>query len=215
MRFWSAQKLVTYLMVLAALGALASTGALEPAAGVLFLLVASASIAVEPEGGVARLLDRRTTWLRIAIGAALAGSIWRVAHGLPDPGPAFEPLLALVAYKLFFRRDHRDYMHIYALSFLVVLLASTFAAGAAFIVAFAAYAVLATWALVLVHLRREMEENYLVKHSASARSEKVGVARILGSRRVVGRRKTSPLRIQAHHLDVVFKLSVRLTEDAP
>ena len=31
-----------------------------------------------------------------------------------------------------------------------------------------------------------MEENYLVKHSAQAPSQKVGVQRILGSRRVVG-----------------------------
>src|SRR5262249_9418541 len=51
---------------------------------------------------------------------------------------------------------------------------------------FIAYVLAATWALVLFHLRREMEENYLVKHSAQAPSQKVGVARILASRRVVG-----------------------------
>ncbi len=52
---------------------------------------------------------------------------------------------------------------------------------------FAVYVVLATWALILFHLRREMEENYLVRHSAQAPSQKVGIGRILGSRRVVGR----------------------------
>jgi len=56
-----------------------------------------------------------------------------------------------------------------------------------FVAAFAVYVVLATWALILFHLRREMEENYLVRHSAQAPSQKVGIARILGSRRVVGR----------------------------
>ena len=53
-------------------------------------------------------------------------------------------------------------------------------------VAFALYVVLATWTLILFHLRREMEENYLVKHSGQAPSQKVGVSRILNSRRVVG-----------------------------
>ena len=40
--------------------------------------------------------------------------------------------------------------------------------------------------MILFHLRREMEENYLVKHSSQAPSQKVGVNRILNSRRVVG-----------------------------
>ena len=55
-----------------------------------------------------------------------------------------------------------------------------------FVAAFAVYVVVAVWALILFHLRREMEENYLIKHSAQAPSQKVGVGRILGSRRVVG-----------------------------
>ena len=44
-----------------------------------------------------------------------------------------------------------------------------------FALAFALYVVLATWALILFHLRREMEENYLIKHSSQAPSQKVGV----------------------------------------
>ena len=44
----------------------------------------------------------------------------------------------------------------------------------------------ATWTLTLFHLRREMEENYLLKHSDGAQSERVEVERILNSRRIVG-----------------------------
>ncbi len=73
------------------------------------------------------------------------------------------------------------------MSFILVLVASTITATFLFMAAFAVYVVLATWALILFHLRREMEENYLVRHSAQAPSQKVGIGRILGSRRVVGR----------------------------
>jgi transglutaminase-like putative cysteine protease len=186
MRFASAHKLVSYLLVLVALVALASTRALELLAGLSFVALAGASYVADPGTRLAALLDRRTTAVRIALALVLAASVWHVMRQLPEPGPAFEPLLALLAYKLFYRRTHRDYMHVYALAFLVVLLASTFAASVMFLVAFAGYVILATWALILFHLRREMEENYLVKHSAEAPSQKVGVARILGSRRVVG-----------------------------
>jgi len=114
--------------------------------------------------------------------------LWRVWRRLPDPdiAPAFDLVLALLGYKLFFRRAHRDHVHIAALTFLLVLIASTIASTFVFVAAFAVYVVLAVWALILFHLRREMEENYLIKHSAQAPSQKVGVGRILGSRRVVG-----------------------------
>ena len=50
---------------------------------------------------------------------------------------------------------------------------------------FLAYVVFATWTLTLFHLRREMEENYLLKHSDDG-AERVEVERILNSRRIVG-----------------------------
>src|SRR5262249_30989373 len=39
---------------------------------------------------------------------------------------------------------------------------------------------------ILFHLRREMEENFLLKHSDDSSSERVEVERILSSRRIVG-----------------------------
>ena len=126
--------------------------------------------------------------MRVAALALFAAIAWRLWRHLPDPdvGPAFDLLLALLGYKLFFRRIHRDYIHVAALTFLLVLVASTIAHSFVFVATFAIYVVVAVWALILFHLRREMEENYLIKHSAQAPSQKVGVGRILGSRRVVG-----------------------------
>jgi transglutaminase-like putative cysteine protease len=97
-----------------------------------------------------------------------------------------EFVLVALAAKLFYRRNNRDDVHVFVLSFLLVLAAAALGGSALFAPAFLAYVLAATWALVLFHLRREMEENYLVKHSAQAPSQKVGVARILASRRVVG-----------------------------
>src|SRR6185312_11989534 len=158
MRFQAAHKLVTYLLVLAALAALATTQALSPRSAVVFLAVCLVSFGVDGGGRLAA-----------------------------DLVPAFDLVLALLGYKLLYRRTHRDYVHIYALSFLLVLVAATIAATFLFVATFAVYVVLGTWALILFHLRREMEENYLVRHSAQAPSQKVGIGRILGSRRVVGR----------------------------
>jgi hypothetical protein len=188
-RFQATHKLVTYLLVLASVAALASTDSLPALAALAFLVAWALSWPVDPGGRAAALLDRAAIPLRVAVvgGVCVAGvGVWRQ---LPDPdlGPVLELLLALLAYKLFHRRSNRDYLHIYVLSFLLVLAASALAGTFLFAAAFAAYVVLATWTLILFHLRREMEENYLVKHSAQAPSQKVGVARILNSRRVVGR----------------------------
>jgi transglutaminase-like putative cysteine protease len=188
MRFASAHKMVTYLLVLASLAAVASTGALAATSALAFAIAAALSFPVEAGGRIALALDRASAVLRVAALALFAAIAWRLWRHLPDPdvGPAFDLLFALLGYKLFLRRAHRDYVQIAALTFLLVVVASTIAHSFIFIATFAAYVVVAVWALILFHLRREMEENYLIKHSAQAPSQKVGVGRILGSRRVVG-----------------------------
>jgi hypothetical protein len=190
MRFQAAHKLVTYLLVLSALAALGTTRLLAPASAIAFLIVCACSFGVD--AGSSRLtaaLDRVAGGVRAATGLLLVAIVWRIWRRMPDAdlAPAFDLVLVLLGYKLLYRRNHRDYVHIYALSFILVLVASTITATFLFVAAFAVYVVLATWALILFHLRREMEENYLVRHSAQAPSQKVGIGRILGSRRVVGR----------------------------
>jgi transglutaminase-like putative cysteine protease len=187
-RFQLAHKLVTYMLVLSAVAALAATRALSSSTALLFLVACAASFGVDPGNRLAAAFDRATLGLRLGAVVLFAALLWRIWRHLPDPdyGPGFDLGLALLGYKLFYRRTHRDYIHILAFSFLLVLVASTLAASFAFVVAFAVYVTFAVWGLILFHLRREMEENYLVKHSAQAPSQKVGVGRILGSRRVVG-----------------------------
>jgi hypothetical protein len=189
MRFQAAHKLCTYLLVLVALAALATTRALATDSAILFLIVCAGSYGVDAGNRKAAWLDRAAGPMRAGMGALLVVIVWRIWRRMPDSdlAPAFDLVLALLGYKLCYRRSHRDYVHIYALAFLLVLVASTITATVVFMAIFAVYVVLATWALILFHLRREMEENYLVRHSAQAPSQKVGIGRILGSRRVVGR----------------------------
>jgi hypothetical protein len=189
LRFQATHKLVTYLLVLSAFGTLASTDGLSLASALAFLAAWALSWAVDPGGRAARLLERAAMPLRALLMAFSALVAWQILRRLsePDLAPILNLILVLLAYKLFHRRSNRDYLHLYVLSFLLVLAGSALAGSFLYAAAFAVYVVLATWTLILFHLRREMEENYLVKHSAQAPSQKVGVARILNSRRVVGR----------------------------
>ncbi|HVZ70729.1 MAG TPA: transglutaminaseTgpA domain-containing protein, partial [Polyangia bacterium] len=188
MRFQAAHKLVTYLLTLAAFATLASAGTLDGATALGFLALVAASWPADAGGKVAALVDRAATPARLAVGVIVAATAWLVARRAPDPDllPVLRLVLLLLALKLFHRRSHRDDVHVLVLSFLLVLAGGALGGRVLFAAAFVAYVLLATWALLLFHLRREMEENYLVKHSAQAPSQKVGVARILNSRRIVG-----------------------------
>ena len=100
-------------------------------------------------------------------------------------------LCLLLVCKLWQRRHNGDYLQAYVVSF-VMLLAATFVENSmVYALLLFLYLVFAMWTLTLFHLRREMEENYLLKHlpgrhAQAAESERVEVERILNSRRVVG-----------------------------
>ena len=117
MRFQAAHKLVTYLLVLAALAALATTQALSPRSAVVFLAVCLVSFGVDGGGRLAAALDRATGLVRAATGLVLVFIVWRIWRPMGDADlvPAFDLVLALLGYKLLYRRTHRDYVHIYAL----------------------------------------------------------------------------------------------------
>jgi protein-glutamine gamma-glutamyltransferase len=187
-RFQATHKLVTYLLVLSAFGTLVSTGALPTSSAMVFLGLVAASWWIDAGSRGALLTDRIATPLRIGVGVVFTVTAWTVARKMPDPDltPVLQLVLLLMGLKLFHRRNNRDDVHIFVLSFLLVLASAAIGGSFLFAAGFSAYVLLATWSLILFHLRREMEENYLVKHSAQAPSQKVGVARILNSRRVVG-----------------------------
>jgi transglutaminase-like putative cysteine protease len=95
-------------------------------------------------------------------------------------------LCFLLVNKLWNRRASRDYLQAYVVSFLMLVAGAALSSDLSYAACFLAYVVFATWTLTLFHLRREMEENYLLKHSDGAQSERVEVERILNSRRIVG-----------------------------
>jgi len=78
MRFASAHKLVTYLLVLAALAAVACTRALSPMSALAFLAACALSFTVEAGGRVARALDRAAAAVR-AVAIAIFGHLSGVA----------------------------------------------------------------------------------------------------------------------------------------
>ena len=188
MRFQVTHKLTTYLLVLAALGTLVSANLVSAQAIALTIGLGGLSWFADPGTRLSVLLDRAATFVRLGAGAFFAMCAWRVWQRLPEPDltPVLNLVLFLTVLKLFGRTANRDYLHIYVLAFLMVLAGAAFAQSFFFAASFTAYVILTTWTLIFLHLRREMEENYLVKHSGNAPSHKVGVARILNSRRVVG-----------------------------
>jgi hypothetical protein len=188
-RFQVTHKLTTYLLVLAALGTLASAGLIPSSTVLVTLGFAALSWPVDPGTRIAFWVERAAPILRLGATAFFALCAYEVWARLPEPDltPVLNLVLFLVVYKLFGRAANRDFLQIYVLAFLMVLAGAAFAQNVLFALCFTAYVVLTTWTLILLHLRREMEENYLVKHSGNAPSHKVGVARILNSRRVIGR----------------------------
>jgi transglutaminase-like putative cysteine protease len=76
----------------------------------------------------------------------------------------------------------------YLLAFLMLVAGSVLNPDLTYGLCFLGFVIASTWALTLFHLRREMEDNLLVKHAADRASERVEVRRILDSRRIVNGR---------------------------
>jgi len=183
MRFSAIHKLSSYLMTLSAVAAVALSPDLSVVTTVLTLAGIGLSWFAEP----ARLrLERYAAAWNIATVIFFFYLIADVVRGEPVITAGAHFLLFVLVNKLFNRRSSRDYLQAYVVSFLLLVVATTMNNGISYAVCFVGYVLFATWTLTLFHLRREMEENYLLKHSEGAQSEKVEVERILNSRRIVG-----------------------------
>jgi hypothetical protein len=187
-RFRLAHKVATYLLAGTAVFTLGTAGVVSAVTLVLVVLLSAASWYADPETSLANGVARMGIVLNVLTLIFLAGAAFQVAHSFPDVDllPFINFVLFLLALKLFQRRSNRDYLQIFILSFLILLAAAWLATSVVFIVGFGIYVVLATWTLVLFHLRREIEENYIVRHATESRTEQVTATRVLNSRRVVG-----------------------------
>jgi protein-glutamine gamma-glutamyltransferase len=188
MRFRLAHKLGTFLLAGTSLGTLAISGALPTPTLILVALGLVLAWYADPETRLGRFFERLTTLSNVATLLFLASAVFQVARSFPDVDllPFLNFVLFLVLLKLCQRRSNRDYLQVYVLSFLIMLAAAWLATSVVFIVGFAIYVLLATWTLVLFHLRREIEDNYIVRHANESHAEQVTATRVLNSRRVVG-----------------------------
>jgi hypothetical protein len=183
MRFSAIHKLTSYLMVLSAVGALL----LSPEVSLLSTALALGGIALSWLAEPSRLpLERFTAYWNVATVIFFFYLVTEIYRGEAVITAGANFLLFVLVNKLFNRRSSKDYLQAYVVSFLLLVVATTLNTNISYAVCFCCYALFAVWTLSLFHLRREMEENYLLKHSDDAQSEKVEVERILNSRRIVG-----------------------------
>jgi protein-glutamine gamma-glutamyltransferase len=184
-RFAVAHKVATYLMVGFAYFALIAGGGLSPLISLGGLVALIASWWWEPP------LIRFEKWaLAWTIGSVLAlvYSVLTAAISADFLGVGAQFLVWLIVAKAFNRRAARDWQQMYLLAFLMLVAGSVLNPDLTYGLCFLGFVIASTWALTLFHLRREMEDNLLVKHAADRASERVEVRRILDSRRIVNGR---------------------------
>jgi transglutaminase-like putative cysteine protease len=153
MSFVALHSLVTYALVACGFGAVAASGEIPP---VLLGAFFGAMVWSLFQG------ERRseaTPWVWTAVLLAVLALL--VAEGFSSGNWLANALyfsLFLTASKLFQRRQAKDYAQLYSLSFLLLLAGSVMNPGLSFALIFVLYTVLLTWALVLLHLRRDVED---------------------------------------------------------
>ena len=185
MRFVLVHKVCSYLMVATSLLALVTSGQLHP----LVSLIAAAGLLGSWWWEPPRIDPARfeLVW-NIATLGMLAKTAFDVLTGGPLIIGGVYFIVFLATNKLFNRRASRDYLQLYVLSFLQIVAATTLNTDLMYGVLFLAYIVFTTWTLILFHLKREMEENYLLKYGDSLQGRPVQVQRVLNSRKLVGGR---------------------------
>jgi protein-glutamine gamma-glutamyltransferase len=185
MRFAQAHKVSSYLTVAAALLALISGGGVSPLIALVGIGGLIGSWFWEPP----RVDVARWGWVFTGVSlVALAwGTVSAVATGdYLGEGAGF--LVILTIARAFTRRAAKDWQQLYLLAFLMLVAGSVLSGDLTYGICFLVFVVSTTWTLILFHLRREMEDNFLLKHADPRASERVEVRRILESRRIVDRR---------------------------
>ena len=185
MRFAVTHKAATYLMVGFAYLAMTTGGGVSPIVALAGFGALVTSWWWEPP----RIKLEKFAWVwTVASVFALAYSVLTAIATGDFLGVGAQFLTWLIVAKAFNRRAARDWQQMYLLAFLMLVAGSVINPDLTYGVCFLGFVISSTWALTLFHLRREMEDNLLVKHAADRASERVEVRRILDSRRIVGGR---------------------------
>jgi hypothetical protein len=185
MRFAVAHKAATYLMVTCAYLAMVGSGGVAGPIALAGLIALAASWFWEPP------LIRYERWSWLWTTASIFALVYAILTAVVTGdflGVGAQFLVWLTIAKAYNRRAARDWQQMYLLSFLMLVAGSVLNADLTYGLCFLGFVIAATWAMTLFHLRREMEDNLLVKHAADRASERVEVRRILDSKRIVGGR---------------------------
>ncbi|MBC7978852.1 MAG: DUF3488 domain-containing protein, partial [Myxococcales bacterium] len=185
MRFAVAHKVASYLMVGCAYVALIAGGGVQPLIALGGLVALIASWWWEPP--LVKLEKWSLLWTIGSIVALVYTGMTAVLSA-DFLGVGAQFLVWLIVAKAFNRRAARDWQQMYLLAFLMLVAGSVLNPDVTYGLCFLGFVITSTWALTLFHLRREMEDNLLVKHAADRASERVEVRRILDSRRIVNTR---------------------------
>ncbi len=185
MRFVVVHKATSFLMVLTSLLALAASGELNPIIPGAALALLGVSWFWEPPRVDPARFDLPWNILTVLM---LGKTVLDVITGASLLIAGVHFIIFLAVNKAFNRRSSRDYMQLYVVSFLQMVAATALNNDLTYGVLFLAYIVFSTWTLILFHLKREMEENYLLKYGDSLQGRPVQVQRVLNSRKLVGGR---------------------------
>lgn len=183
MRFARIHKAATFSMVLSSLGALLLSGHI-PALMSIILLAAFLGAIPVPRSWM-RSRHWQTAWTIATLGAFFL-CVLQIAVGGGFVEAAIYFLLFLVINKLYNRQKGRDHLQLYAVSLMSVVAGAAINMGPSYLFCFVLHTIFGVWSLILFQLRREMEENYLLRHADNTSSERVAVDRVLRSRRIVG-----------------------------
>jgi protein-glutamine gamma-glutamyltransferase len=146
--------LVSYGLVGVAFLAVAMSGEIGWVAPAIFGVCWVVSLPMATDGPPKITASRIWTGFLFVAAAALIGWAWydgRYVHH------ALEFALLMTISRLFQRRFAKDYLQLYALSFLLMLVAAVIHPSLTFAVCFLIYTVLSIWALTILHLVREIE----------------------------------------------------------
>jgi hypothetical protein len=185
MRFAVAHKAATYLMVSCAFIAMTAGGGVAPPISLAGFILLGLSWFWEPP--LVKLERWAWVWTTASVFALVYSILTAVVTG-DFLGVGAQFLVWLTIAKAFNRRAARDWQQLYLLAFLMLVAGSVLNADLTYGICFLGFVIATTWAMTLFHLRREMEDNLLVKHAADRASERVEVRRILDSKRIVGGR---------------------------
>jgi transglutaminase-like putative cysteine protease len=178
MRFAYAHKVTSYLMVMTAYLAVVLSGELSPILCLGLGLIMMASWIWEPPRIDFAKYDRM--WVLFAV-SSFSYNVFDFLTGGEVLIAGVHFLLSLVVVKLFNRRATKDYLHLYILAFLMVVSGTVLNSELSYGLFFIGFVVSSTWAMILYHLRGDMEENF-------TGAEQSRIDRILSSRRIIGRR---------------------------